>query len=149
MIRQGVKNTSVVCVLAGTYTFLRPWVRYEIARSVINNKGLLTVHIYGLAGHTHPYSSESLGANPCDFIGIQQGSNGKYYLYEKNYINNNFVWQLYSRHSDPVSLPKCMSVPSTSRPTPLSQYAVVHDWMKGGHQNIGSWLDAAARQIGR
>src|ERR1043166_5414848 len=36
LIRTGVGYTSVVCVLIGTETWNRRWVRYEIARSVID-----------------------------------------------------------------------------------------------------------------
>jgi len=32
-LRKGLENTSVTCVLAGTHTWSRRWVRYEIARS--------------------------------------------------------------------------------------------------------------------
>jgi hypothetical protein len=40
LIRDGVKETSAVCVLIGTHTWGRRWVRYEIARAVIDNRGL-------------------------------------------------------------------------------------------------------------
>jgi len=51
LIREGVENTSVVCVLAGTGSWKRRWVRYEIARSVIDRKGLLVVDINGINHH--------------------------------------------------------------------------------------------------
>ena len=38
LIREGIKNTSVTCVLAGTYTYQRRWVRYEIARSIVTGQ---------------------------------------------------------------------------------------------------------------
>ncbi|WP_035647111.1 TIR domain-containing protein, partial [Bradyrhizobium sp. ORS 285] len=51
LIRTGMVHASTVCVLVGTETWYRPWVRYEIARSVIYKKGLLAVHINGLRHH--------------------------------------------------------------------------------------------------
>src|SRR3954471_17938806 len=48
LIHEGMNNTSVTCVLAGTYTWQRRWVRYEIARSIVKGNGLLTVKIHGL-----------------------------------------------------------------------------------------------------
>jgi hypothetical protein len=69
LIRDGVKNSSAVCVLVGAETFSRPWVRYEIARAVIDGRGLLAVHVNGLNHHQrripHPY-----GQNPLDYLGL-------------------------------------------------------------------------------
>jgi hypothetical protein len=45
LIREGVQYTSAVCVLVGTETWTRRWVKYEIARSVMDERGLLVVHI--------------------------------------------------------------------------------------------------------
>jgi hypothetical protein len=39
-LKKGLENTSVTCVLAGTETWTRRWVRYEIARSVLKGSGL-------------------------------------------------------------------------------------------------------------
>ena len=44
LIREGVEYTSAVCVLVGSETWSRQWVRYEIARAVIDDRGLLAVH---------------------------------------------------------------------------------------------------------
>ena len=45
LIRDGVEHTSAVCVLVGSETWSRRWVRYEIARAVIDDRGLLAVHL--------------------------------------------------------------------------------------------------------
>jgi hypothetical protein len=45
LIRDGVSFTSVACVLVGSGTWLRRWVRYEIARAIIDGLGLLAVHL--------------------------------------------------------------------------------------------------------
>jgi hypothetical protein len=52
LIREGVGYTSAVCVLVGTETVIRRWVRYEIARAVIDKRGLLAVHVNGIRHHT-------------------------------------------------------------------------------------------------
>lgn len=51
LIRDGVCNTSAVCVLAGSDTWERRWVRYEIARAIIDGRGLLTVHLNSIRHH--------------------------------------------------------------------------------------------------
>jgi len=38
LMREGVKHSSVVCVLIGTNTWTSRWVKYEIARSIIDQK---------------------------------------------------------------------------------------------------------------
>jgi hypothetical protein len=45
----GLKNTSVTCVLVGAQTTLRRWVRYEILRSFMRGNGLLAVRIHSIA----------------------------------------------------------------------------------------------------
>jgi hypothetical protein len=45
LMREGVQYTSAVCVLIGADTWSRRWVRYEIARAIIDGRGLLAVHL--------------------------------------------------------------------------------------------------------
>src|ERR1700722_2673462 len=40
-LRQGRENTTVTCVLVGSETTVRRWVRYEIFQSFIRGNGLL------------------------------------------------------------------------------------------------------------
>lgn len=87
LIRDGVKNSSAVCVLVGTDTWARRWVRYEIARAIIDGRGLLAVHVNGLNHHQlripHPF-----GENPLNWLGVGKvqpilQTGPTYYLYEK------------------------------------------------------------------
>ncbi len=72
LIRKGEEYTSAVCVLAGAETWLRQWVKYEIARAVIDERGLLAVHINGIkhvqTSTPHPRGPNPLG--PVDIKGI-------------------------------------------------------------------------------
>ena len=47
-LRQGLKNTSVTCVLIGATTALSRWVRYEILRSFIGGNRLLAIRIHSI-----------------------------------------------------------------------------------------------------
>ena len=51
IIREGVEYTSAVCVLIGSETWLRRWVKYEVARAIIDGRGLLAVHINNINHH--------------------------------------------------------------------------------------------------
>lgn len=149
LIRDGVTNTSVVCVLAGSATFSRPWVRYEIARSVIDEKGLLVVHINSIKHHKPPYTSHERGPDPTYYMGIAADENGNYYLCERMFDGLNWSWQWYKDYKHPVKVPKYMTPPTFNNPVRLSTVTAQYDWSQNGHQNISQWLDLAAQEAGR
>jgi hypothetical protein len=80
LIRTGMAHASVVCVLVGSETWCRPWVRYEIARSVIDKKGLLAVHINSLRHHQRVVP-DGHGDNPLDYMAVGCPKQGVYFLY--------------------------------------------------------------------
>ena len=45
---RNLASSAVTCVLTGSHTWQRRWVKYEIARSVIKGNGLPNVHIHRL-----------------------------------------------------------------------------------------------------
>jgi len=46
MINGGLDGSSVTCVLIGSQTWQRPWVRYEIIKSIARGNGILGVRIH-------------------------------------------------------------------------------------------------------
>jgi hypothetical protein len=90
LIRAGVLGTSAVCVLAGSDTWDRRWVRYEIARAIIDGRGLLTVHLNGI-NHHQTKGPHPRGRDPLAHMGIAKLQLNKlvpaqYYLYEMNLV---------------------------------------------------------------
>ena len=154
LIRQGVQYTSAVCVLVGTYTWDRPWVRYEIARAVIDGRGLLAVHINSL-NHHERRAPDAPGFNPLHMLGVYKHPQGPYYLYEKTKVpsliaQNEWQWTRYPHYTFPVKLPPYLSAPSINYVMPLSNGTQEYDFMAGeGHKNIGRWIDQAATAVGR
>ncbi len=73
-LRKGLDNTSVTCVLAGTNTWQRRWVRYEAARSVLKGNGLLTVYIHGVQNKDKEVAVK--GPNPLAQMGVYKTNNG-------------------------------------------------------------------------
>jgi hypothetical protein len=55
MINRNLRNTSVTVVLIGTETANRPWVRYEIKKSIEQNNGLLGIRIHHLKNKDREY----------------------------------------------------------------------------------------------
>jgi hypothetical protein len=157
LIRGGMAHASVVCVMVGNDTWSRPWVRYEIARSVIDKKGLLAVHVNGLPHHQHR-RADPHGENPLHYMGVGSPKRGIYYLYEKvlrqvvqhGQVSWEWRWEKYSEFTVPVPLPKYMPAPSEGWVTPLSGVTPIYDYVGAeGNKNIGRWIDTAALRVGR
>jgi hypothetical protein len=150
LIREGVQSTSAVCVLVGTGTWERRWVRYEIARAINDNRGLLAVHINSIRHHITKQPSP-LGHNPLGLMAIQKEQltfrhPPKYYLVEYN----RGKWTRYADYDHPVDLPRYLTDPRPGERTLLFSGTRIYDYVgDDGHRNIGSWIDAAARAVGR
>jgi hypothetical protein len=159
LIREGVQYTSAVCVLAGTETWVRRWVRYEIARAAIDGRGLLTVHINGL-NHHQTRQPDQRGENPLAHMAVGKVQPNllypaKYYLFEHQVENKGafgyqWVWNRYQDYTDPVDRPAWLADCQPGYVTPLSTNAAEYDYVaQTGHKNIGAWIDSAAGQAGR
>lgn len=159
LIRDGVQNTSAVCVLIGTETWLRRWVRYEIARAIVDERGLLGVHINGLKHH-QSLPIHSQGLNPLDFMGIQKVQQNALSIPQYNLVSKSFYrdaygntqsrWDWYDDYITAVKKPKWLPDPSPGYVMPLSAGAKTYDYISQvGHSSIGNWIDNAAIAAGR
>jgi MTH538 TIR-like domain (DUF1863) len=158
LIRSGVLYTSAVCVLAGSMTWDRRWVRYEIARAIIDGRGLLTVHLNNLKHH-RTKSVHPRGLNPLAHMGIAKLQRGlgsaEYFLYEMWFEPDGHCglsknWQPYSDYTQAVKKPAWLRDPDVGYVMPLSADAAEYDYvLDSGHRNIGAWIDKAAKQAGR
>ena len=143
-LRRGMENTSVTCVLAGTNTFKRRWVRYEIARSIIKGNGLLTVFIHGIANPKGQTSQK--GTDPLSQMGLYK-SNGRVFLAEAK----GGKWVKYSDYTR--AIPEAdiwCPAPATNNVTPLSSHCRNYDFTRqDGRNKIGAWIESAAKAAGR
>lgn len=62
MIDEALKNTSVTVVLIGKETASRPYVQYEIEKSIERGNGLLGIHIYNVENQDK--KTTDMGKNP-------------------------------------------------------------------------------------
>jgi hypothetical protein len=154
LMREGVEHSSAVCVLVGSETWKSRWVKYEIARSVVDGRGLLSVHINGL-NHAQRGIADPMGYNPLHCMGIYV-SNGKYYLCENvpevDAETGQLIWRWkrYEDFTDPVDLPRYSIPPSQTSVVALSSCTRVYDYVADqGHSKIGIWIDTAAMDVGR
>lgn len=159
LIREGVQNTSAVCVLIGALTCVRRWVRYEIARAVIDERGLLAVHLNSIKHHK-TLTPHTHGYDPLLCMGIQKVqetllSVPQYYLVEYNSYtavdgSTQWRWEWYKDYTQAVPKPKWLPDPIAGQLKALSAGARTYDYIGDqGHNQIGSWIDNAAIAAGR
>ena len=143
-LRKGLENTSVTCVLTGTNTWQRRWVRYEIARSVVKGNGLLTVFIHGVKNTEQQTSTK--GPNPLDNIGVYK-ANGNIYLAEWN----GGKWVKYDDYTSAIPTKDLwFDPPTTTDVVQLSTHCMSYDFTaQDGRKNIGGWIEVAAGLAGR
>ena len=58
LINSGLDGTSVTCVLIGSQTYARPWVRYEILKSFCKGNSILAVHINPIRGKRPAFQTQ-------------------------------------------------------------------------------------------
>src|SRR5262245_17706335 len=155
LMREAVRNSTTVCVLSGANTWRSRWVKYEIARAVIEERGLLAIHIEEIEpNRTAP---EPAGLNPLHVMGLYRHENGHHYLVERHEAVKDvstgtlgFEWRLYADHPEPLVPPRYVGDIDMGRAAPLSLLTGEHDGL--AHEwspNIALWIDDAAAQVGR
>jgi hypothetical protein len=159
LIRAGVLGTSAVCVLAGSMTWDRRWVKYEIARAIIDGRGLLTVHLNSI-NHHQTKGPHPRGFNPLAHMGVAKLQPNtrlppQYYLFEMELVPDGYgevieQWSRYGDYTLSVKKPAWLSDPSVDHFMALSVDAAEYDYeVDHGDRNIGNWIDQAAKQAGR
>lgn len=58
LINGALDNTSATCILVGSQTYARPWVRYEIIKSICRGNRVFAVHINQIKGKDQLTKSE-------------------------------------------------------------------------------------------
>ena len=58
LIDDGLNNTGVTCFLLGAKTSARPWCRYELKKSIADNKGIFGILLPNQTAHGPKWISE-------------------------------------------------------------------------------------------
>jgi MTH538 TIR-like domain (DUF1863) len=141
-LRDGLQNSTVTCVLVGAETTLRRWVRYEIVRSFIRGNGLLAVRVHTIAGFNKLPSAE--GSNPFDALAFTVESD---HLRFKEYMQSG--WE-FARDVGLMPLSDLAYDLGGCTNHTFSTLFPIYDWQANdGYNNLGIWIEAAARQAGR
>lgn len=137
LINAGISGTSTTCVLIGTSTYLRRWVRYEIMRSFKKGNSIFGVHINSISGKDG--STKALGENPFDYLGVRFSDSGFTVTFHEW---KNSKWQLYEELEGSASYR--LEIPEKNyrgKFLQLSKLKLVYDWRKDkGYSNFATWV---------
>ena len=146
-------------MLIGAETWSRRWVRYEIARAIIDGRGLVGVHLNSIRRH-QTLTAHTKGYNPLDAMAVGKvqpnvWSPVAYYLFEiksrpDGYGGLKWEWQRYQDYTSAVTKPTWLPDCLPGHITQLSANSMTYDHIADdGHKNIGGWIDRAAVAAGR
>lgn len=145
-IDRALAGTSATCILVGEHTWARPWVRYEIARSLFIRNGIFAVRIdalwcigtrcYGIAG-----------PNPLDFMALGRDERGRIQIYEYD----GYGWVVFEMLSKfLLSWPKWLGPVSRGHCRPLSNGAPIYHYQtESGSDRLLIWAHSAAKMAGK
>ena len=143
-LRDGMKNTSVTCVLAGAQTFERRWVRYEIVRAILKGNGLLTVDIHGVGNKDGKTSAK--GLDPLTQVGLYKANERIYFAEIRD-----GKWIKYEDYTAAVAASDLwFDAPVSNTVVPLSKHCLRYDFTaQNGRANLSEWIETAAGLAGR
>ncbi len=136
LINSGLQNTSVTCVLIGTDTWKRRWVRYEILKSYDRGNLLFGIHINGVPDKDKRTFHN--GPAPFAFLGFTISANGKTLTYYERYDTN------WTEYLDLPPKTTNFEQEYSNRGYSFSEWVPCYDWAAGdGYNNFPRWVDTA------
>ncbi|WP_405199152.1 TIR domain-containing protein [Christiangramia sp. LLG6405-1] len=138
MINNALKNTTNTCVLIGTETHIRPWVRYEIFKSFIKGNHIIGVHVNGIKDKLK--QTKNLGKNPFDYLGYKFNDLGTHItLYEKT--DNKWIEYSSVENKSTFKLKRSI-VAKGGKFVKFSEKYKIYKWNKDkGYDKFGDWIN--------
>jgi MTH538 TIR-like domain (DUF1863) len=141
-LRQGLRNTSVTCVLVGETTTYSRWVRYETFCSFARGNGLLAIRIDTI-GSLHSPASQPGSNIFADIAFTVVGDRLKFREYTTK------GWQ-YSSDIGGMALSEIAYDLGAMRNHTFSSLFPIYDWKQdNGRDNLNSWIESAAKEAGK
>lgn len=137
-------GTSVTCVLVGSGTYARRFVRYEIVKSFADKRGLLGVGINWIRDKNGS-SKFWPGENPFQYLKFQiskDGSTIHFYEYSNGWISFKDLPSCKNKHFSDTSY--------WGRTYQFNKLfnSYSYNW-DNGKKNLVDWVEEAAKQMGR
>lgn len=136
LINGALNNTSNTCVLVGSQTYMRPWVRYEILKSFVRGNHLLAVHINSIKGKDQKL--KELGPNPFEFLGVTYSDDGRTGTLHEHV---NGEWIQYDKIDGSANFSVDALPAHRGKGFKLSHFFTLYDWVADdGYNNFANWL---------
>jgi hypothetical protein len=143
LIDSELKGSGVTCVLIGSETFSRRFVRYELVKSFEQKKGQLGVGINWIKdkfGNIKPK-----GKNPFEYLRLNISEDGRNINFQE-YIDGS--WVLYK--DLPMIRNSHFSENNFGRSFKFSNFYTCYSYSwDNGNKNFTKWVEEAAQKVGR
>jgi len=135
LINGALEGTSNTCVLVGSETYRRPWVRYELLKSFRRGNHLFAVHINSITDKHK--RTKPLGPNPLAYIGVTYSPDGRTgTLWERGTTD----WTRYSEIDGSASFSCNVGPEYQGKGFNLGKWYPLYDWVsQDGFNNFSSW----------
>lgn len=134
LINKELEYTTVTAVLIGSDTYARPWVRYEIFKSIERGNTVLGIHINSIEDKKK--QTKPSGPNPFKYLTLAINDDG---TKASPFEWDGTRWVTYTR-LDPFPV-KNGPAASKGKQFQLSQIYPTYDWIAdSGYDNFQSWI---------
>jgi hypothetical protein len=137
LINSGLDNTSVTCILVGSQTFQRKYVRYEILKSFKRGNAIFAVHINSIPGKDKQVKPS--GPNPLLYVGVTFSDSG---ITATLHDKLDQQWKEYAEiDGRPSYQIKPVSEQLRGKGFNLSHFYPTYDWIADdGYTNFSTWV---------
>lgn len=136
MINGGLDGTSNTCVLIGSQTYARPWVRYEIFKSFLRGNHLLGVHINGIKGKDQ--LTKKQGPNPFAYLSVTYAADGRSGILREW---DGAKWVDYTQIDGSATFSTNAGADHKGKTFELSRFYKIYDWNDDdGFNKFANWL---------
>lgn len=136
LINAGLDKTSNTCVLIGSQTYLRSWVRYELLKSFKKGNHIFGVHINSIKAKDG--KTKIKGPNPLEYVGVVFSATG---LTATLVEHNDGRWEEYDMIDGSASYRVEVAQKYWGNGYKLSNFFDVYDWVKdNGYNNFSNWV---------
>ncbi len=145
-LSEGLYGTSVTCVLYAAQTAWRRWVRFELLKSFIEGKGILSIDIHTIRNLDNPPQAAALGYDPLTVLGLEV-KDGTVRLKEKNTDLTTWKW---AADVGTIAVDQVPYDLQDGDNKTFDELFRSYDWAAhDGRKNMGAWIEAAAVAAGR
>ena len=144
-LSDGLAGTSVTVALYATQTAWRRWVRFELLKSFVEGKGILSVAIHTIKSLEQPPQAAAPGYDPLTVLGFEV-KNGMVLFKEKN-ADGTWKWAADVGNIAADQMPYGLQEGDNKTFAALFN---TYDWAgHDGRNNMGDWIEAVVVAVGR